>query len=90
MKITSTLCLKEPKIAKVPFYRDNLVFEVVLKKPGYAEALKQVAEIIADPFSGLCGVAYCNLRDDTSRLALELKRMGSQPSFSMVVLLILS
>ena len=76
MKITSTLCLKEPKIVKVLFYRDNLVFEVVLKKPGYAEALKQVAEIIAALFSGLCDIVYCNLREDTSRLALELKKNG--------------
>ncbi|CAB4036497.1 DNA helicase [Paramuricea clavata] len=72
-QITGTLRLSDPKHVKLPFTRENLVFEVYEKKPGPSAAMKQVADLITSRFSGQCGIVYCSHREETARLALELK-----------------
>ena len=71
-QITTTLKLSNPEVLKLPFIRDNLIFEVLDKKSGYAHSL-QVTQLIKERFYGQCGIVYCNRRDDTAQLSLELK-----------------
>ena len=72
-QIKETLGLLNPELVKLPFTRENLVFEVLPKKPGFSAALNHVAGIINSRFSADCGIVYCSHREDTSRLSLELK-----------------
>jgi ATP-dependent DNA helicase RecQ len=72
-QIMETLHLSSPELIKLPFLRENLIFEVLPKKPGFSAAMKQVVEIISTRFSGQCGIVYCSHREHTSQLALELK-----------------
>ncbi|CAB4019317.1 Bloom syndrome, partial [Paramuricea clavata] len=44
-QIKSPLKLLNPEIIKLPFVRENLIFEVFPKKPGFSAALKQVVEL---------------------------------------------
>ena len=69
----TTLKLSNPELLKLPFIRDNLIFEVLDKKSGYTHSLQQVTQLIKEQFYGQCGIVYCNRRDDTAQLSLELK-----------------
>ncbi len=60
----------------MPFVRENLIFEVFPKKPGFSAALNQVVELVSSRFSGQCGIVYCSHREDTSQLSLQLKLSG--------------
>ena len=51
-----------------------MVFEVLPKKTGFSAASAQVVELIQSRFSGQCGIIYCNYREDTSLMSLELKK----------------
>ena len=72
-QITTTLKLSNPELLKLPFIRDNLIFEVLDKKSGYTHSLQQVTQLIKERFYGQCGIVYGNHRDDTAQLSLELK-----------------
>ena len=73
-QIKETLKLSNPELIKLPFVRDNLIFEVLPKKTGFSAASTEVVELIKSRFSGQCGIIYCNYREDTSQLSLELKK----------------
>ena len=75
-EITTTLRMKDPCIVKIPCFRDNLRFEIIDKKNSFKESLNQVSEVVNTRFFGQCGIVYCNYREDTSDLALELKKNG--------------
>ena len=75
-QIKSTLKLLNPETIKLPFVRENLIFEVFPKKPGFSAAIKQVVELVSSRFSGQCGIVYCSHREDTSQLSLQLKVNG--------------
>lgn len=75
-QIQTTLKLSSPTLLKLPFVRENLIFEILEKKPGYSASMTQVIELINLRFSGQCGIVYCSHRDDTSRLSLDLKMNG--------------
>ena len=72
-QITTTLKLSNPELVKLPFIRENLIFEVLEKKSGYTASLQQVTQLIKERFYGQCGIVYCNRREDTAQLSLELK-----------------
>ena len=73
-QIKYTLKLSSPQHIKLPFVRDNLIFEVLSKKAGFSSVSAQVVDLINSRFSGQCGIVYCNYREDTSQLSLQLRQ----------------
>ena len=76
--IKQTLNMQNPVVISVPFYRSNLKFEILEKKPNFSAAMKQVAELVhVSIFGGLSG-SEDRGRGDNSIQFINIGRVGDK------------